>query len=387
MNVALVILHADPSRGGAERYTADLAGALAARGHRVSLLGQDFGPAIEGVQCVPLGTSGATRRGKYLRFLRSLESHLAENRYDVVHAMLPVRTCDVYHPHAGLAAEAVATGHLKHSGTAARAAAKVANRVNARRQAFAAVEGELLTRQNPPVVLCLSEYVKATVRRHYSLPEEKLVTLFNAVDLKRFDPAARAEARASTRDRLGIRPDQTIALMIAQDFARKGLREAILALAAVEDPQLVLLVVGRDDASAYRRLARENGVADQVLFHGPTDDAYAFYRAADLFILPTRHDPCSLVVLESLAMGLPVISTAFNGACEIMQSGREGFVLGDPADVAALAAAMKAMLDPHRRAEMAKACLDLRPRLSFDAHVGELTQIYERVTRRSRSPI
>jgi len=60
----------------------------------------------------------------------------------------------------------------------------------------------------------------------------------------------------------------------------------------------------------------------------PADrDPYAFYRAADFFVLPTRHDPCSSSWLEALAMGLPVISTIFNGACEIMIDGVHGFVL------------------------------------------------------------
>jgi len=381
VNVALIILHADPSRGGAEQYTADLAGALAARGHVVSLLAQDFGPAIPGVKLIPLIASGATRRAKYVRFLQSLETHLASTAYDIVHAMLPVRTCDVYHPHAGLAAEAIASGHRKHEGAAARAAAKLANRANLRRRAFAAVEKKLLAQVRPPVVLCLSEYVKATVRRHYSLPAEKLATLFNAVDLKKFDPSSRPEARDSTRARLGIGEDQTAALMIAQDFVRKGLREAILALSAVKDPKLVLVVVGRGNVSPYRKLARDHGVANRVIFNGPTDDPYSFYRAADFFVLPTRHDPCSLVVLESLAMGLPVISTIFNGACEIMEGGREGFVLPNPADVDALAKAMQTLLNLQRRSEMAKACLKLRPRLSFETHVDDLLAIYNATVR------
>ena len=46
MKIALVILHADPKRGGAERYTADIAGALLGRGHEVSVLAGDFPASI-----------------------------------------------------------------------------------------------------------------------------------------------------------------------------------------------------------------------------------------------------------------------------------------------------------------------------------------------------
>jgi UDP-glucose:(heptosyl)LPS alpha-1,3-glucosyltransferase len=379
LKIALVIFRTDPARGGAERYTADLAAALAKRGHEVARVSAEAGPAIDGVADVVLPASAATRRGRYLRFLDLLDANLTQPRYDVVHAMLPVRRCDVYHPHAGLAAEAIASGHRKHTSAVVRTAAAVANRLNRKRGAFAAVERELLTGANPPVVLCLSDYVKRTVLPHYPNLARRLATLFNAVDLAKFDPEARPQAGRELRQRLGIREDAVVALIIAQDFARKGLREAILATAAIADPRLALLVVGKQDPPAYRTLAEDRGVANRVVFAGATDDPYSFYGAADLFVLPTRHDPCSLVVLEALAMGVPVVSTIFNGACEIMTNGTHGFVLENPADVSALADAVRKTMDDDRRAAMAKACLALRPRLSYEAHLDALEEIYRRL--------
>ncbi|HEY2588697.1 MAG TPA: glycosyltransferase family 4 protein [Tepidisphaeraceae bacterium] len=379
MKIALVILHADPARGGAERYTVDLAAGLRGRGHEVSLAATSFGEGIRTAPDVLLPARAATRVGRYGRFLDALDAHLSQTRYDVVHAMLPVRRCDVYHPHAGIAAEAVASGRLKHAGTVQRAVARVGARFNARRQRFAQVERQLLVGPNPPVVLCLSEYVKGTVQKHYDLPDAKLATLLNAVDLAKFDPARRPEAGTQVRERFAIEPDQMVGLMIAQDFARKGLREAVLAASQVQDPRLRLMVVGKEDPGRYRQLASEQGLADRVIFAGPTTDPYSFYRAADFFVLPTRHDPCSLVVLESLAMGVPVISTVFNGACEIMHSGTHGVVLEDPGDLNALAESMRQMLDAERRRAITDACLQLRPALSYDRHLDDLLQIYDRI--------
>src|SRR5688572_19472481 len=376
MKVALVILHADPRRGGAERYTIDIAAALVARGHEVTLVARSFHEVPAGVRAVELRSNAITRLGQYNRFLDTLKEHLATHRYDIVHAMLPVRGCDVYHPHAGVAAEAIVSGHLKHGGTFRRRAAAVANRLNRKRNRFAEVERELLTGSNPPLVLCLSDYVKEAVKRHYPLPEEKLFRLFNSTDLKRFDPAARPGARAEVRSRFKLSDHNVIALMIAQDFERKGLGEAIEAVAKVNDPRLALLVVGKDVASPYQRLARELGVSDRVIFAGPTTDPVSFYAAADLFVLPTRHDPCSLVVLEALAMGLPVISTAQNGACEIMMHGRDGFIIADASNVAAIADALTALLDEGRRRAMRDAALTLRPQLSQENHVDRLIEAY-----------
>ena len=328
------------------------------------------------VDDVHLAVSGATRAGKYSRFVEKLGRHLDETKYDVVHAMLPVPRCDIYHPHAGIAVEAVESGHLKHASAVKQALAKVATRLNARRMKFAAVERELLTGSQPPVVLCLSEYIKGVVRKQYALPEEKLATLFNAVDLRKFDPEGRPGSLKDVRRRLGIGEDRVVALMIAQDFARKGLMEAIEALALVKDERLVLLVVGKQQPDKYQDRARRLKGGDRVVFAGGTKDPWAFYREADFFVLPTRHDPCSLVVLEALAMGVPVISTVFNGACEIMRDGREGFVLKDPGDVALLAVAMSKLMDDHFRAGMSRACLELRPALAYEKHVERLLQIY-----------
>jgi len=335
----------------------------------VSLVASSFADGLGGeVRQHRLLAGGPTRLRRYLTFLDSLDAHLTGNNYDIVHAMLPVRRCDVYHPHAGIAAETIGGGP---------ALSRLTNRFNRKRQRFAAVEREMLEPPSGPIVLCLSDYVKQTARRHYpQIGQSRLVKLFNGIDLGRFDPATRPAAGTELRQRLGISPQQIVALMLAQDFQRKGLKEAILALAKASDRRLMLLVAGRDDPSAYRRLAGTVGVAERVCFAGPTDYPYAFYQAADFFVLPTRHDPCSLVVLEALAMGVPVISTVFNGACEIMTDGRAGVVLENPGDLPALTAAMEGMLETSRRRQLRDQCLALRPMLSQEAHLHKLEAMY-----------
>ena len=67
MKIALVILHADSMRGGAERYTLDLAAALVQRGHKVSLLSTTFASAPNGVEQVNLNRGGFPREARYRR--------------------------------------------------------------------------------------------------------------------------------------------------------------------------------------------------------------------------------------------------------------------------------------------------------------------------------
>jgi UDP-glucose:(heptosyl)LPS alpha-1,3-glucosyltransferase len=370
VKVALVILHADPARGGAERYTVDLANALSGRGHEVSLVATSFAaPPTAPINQVQLQTQAATRTGRYRRFLGRLDEHLGRHRYDVVHAMLPVRRCDVYHPHAGLAAEQARRWNAL---------------LNPRRVMMATVEARLLAAPQPPLVLALSEYVKQNIFRHYpALRLDRLVTLFNAVDLKMFDSAAKTETFSPLSN---VRPDGRpyvwTALMVAQDFERKGLRQAIEALGKIQKhaaPNRLVVVGDDDDKAKYEQLATDHRV--DVQFVGAVSDPRPYYKAADFLILPTRHDPCSLVVLEALAMGVPVISTKNNGATEIMTDGVHGHVLADPNDTEALATAIHDIISPQRRAALREACLELRPRLSYEHHLDQLEAIYQQAKR------
>ena len=74
--------------------------------------------------------------------------------------------------------------------------------------------------------------------------------------------------------------------------------------------------------------------ATTVHFLGFHPDIRECYASSDFFVLPTYYDPCSLVVLEALACGLPVITTAQNGAGELMTDGREGYVSPRPTPAA-----------------------------------------------------
>jgi UDP-glucose:(heptosyl)LPS alpha-1,3-glucosyltransferase len=382
MNIGLVIFQAEESLGGAERYTVDIAHGLAKRGHSIHLLAGTFGNEIPGVTFVNLSVRSATRSGQFLDFLTGLDAHLQRVKYDVIHAMLPIRRCDFYHPHGGISKAALAMELGREDG-AGSALGRFAGRFNRKRRLYADVEKDLIYGPSRPVVLCLSDYSKRIIERHYPDIPDQLVKLFNGTDLERFDPAKHTGGRKMIREKFGIANDATIGLMVAQNFMRKGLPDVIAATAeiAVKTPDSapVIVVVGREDPNRARQQAQRLGIEKRIIFAGVTDCMADFYSAADFFVLPTRHDSCSLVVLEALAMGLPVISTIFNGACEAMINGRHGYVLEDPANIEALAAAMTKLLDPHRREAMRSACLSLRPALSQETHLDRLEELYGHV--------
>ena len=100
---------------------------------------------------------------------------------------------------------------------------------------------------------------------------------------------------------------------------------------------------------------------------------------------PTWYDPCSLVTLEAAACGLPVITTRYNGASELMQNGRDGFVLHDPQDFTTLAAHMEELLDPMLRERMGAAGRTMALQNTFERQTTKFLELYEEVLARKQA--
>ena len=141
------------------------------------------------------------------------------------------------------------------------------------------------------------------------------------------------------------------------------------------------MVVGKSSTAGFEKLAQRLGVADRVHFAGYCSDMRDAYFAADFLVHPTFYDPCSNVVLEAMACGLPVITTRYNGVSEMLRpTGErgvcaEGLVLDDPHDHARLAWALEQMLDPERRAACAQAARRNAAGWTFEHHYQGMLRI------------
>lgn len=173
----------------------------------------------------------------------------------------------------------------------------------------------------------------------------------NGVDLDIFKPCCKAEsAQEAETAPLNI---ATVARLIP----RKGLEHLLNAMDKLEDLCIQLSIYGAGShAEQLQDLVVELGLQNKVTFAGFKNRGQLpdVYKSADIFVLPSVSESCSMALLEAMASGLPVIATSVGGNVEIVANGVNGFLV-PPADPAALAGAIRHMAsDPTLRSEMGR---------------------------------
>lgn len=151
-------------------------------------------------------------------------------------------------------------------------------------------------------------------------------------------------------------------LTVATLIPRKGQDMLVAALARLADRPWIADLVGDARhpgfAEAVRRQIAEHGLADRIALHGavPQHGLDRFWRQADLFVLPSRHEGWGIAYVEAVRWGLPVIGTTAGAIPEAVP--KAAAILIPPDDVDALTAALARLLDdPGERQQLAAGAL------------------------------
>jgi UDP-glucose:(heptosyl)LPS alpha-1,3-glucosyltransferase len=379
MKVAVVQEHVDAQRGGAETSTLEMARHLAALGLDVTVVcaasgtaNADDAPAFR-LERIPVG--GRARFWRTVRFVQDANRFCRMGGFDIVHAVTPCFCANVYQPRGGTYAETIARSIALARTPLGRALKRVGRRFNRRQRFLQSLERRLLGDRDPPFVAAVSDYVRRQVVVAFDLPPDRVRVVFNGVDAQAVQPDAAARHRRAFREQLAVAADAPLVLFVAHNFKLKGLAE-LLRAAAAGSPAWRIVVAGRDNPARYARLARRLGIVARVAFVGTDTPVEALYCAADVLAHPTWYDPCSRVVLEALSLGLPVVTTRFNGAAEAIEPGRHGIVVESPDQTETLARALADCLKPAIRAACTADAPALRERLSMGRHARGLRELY-----------
>jgi glycosyltransferase involved in cell wall biosynthesis len=193
----------------------------------------------------------------------------------------------------------------------------------------------------------------ADVLRRYGV-QRPIHVIPTGLNLREFDGGDGAAFRAQHR----IAPERRVMLLVGRVAHEKNIDFLLRVLAEVRKcvPNVLFVIAGEGPASAHlRRTVAAAHLDDNVLFVGYLDRHGALrdcYRAADVFVFASRTETQGLVLLESLALGVPVVSTAVLGTKEVLQGARGAVVV--PEEVGEFAAGVvRVLTQPQLRSSLA----------------------------------
>lgn len=190
-------------------------------------------------------------------------------------------------------------------------------------------------------LICVSEAAYATYQAA-SVPAEKLTIVRNGIQ-----PPVVTVDRTEVRRSLGLPNEAQIVLTVARLTEQKGHRYLVEAMPTILQaaPQVYFVWAGDGPLEAKLRHQLEELAipAERVIFGGWRNDVLQLLAAADLFVLPSLFEGLPLVVLEALAVGIPVIGTRVCGTSEAIEDGVSGCLV-EPANSQQLATAISTAL-------------------------------------------
>jgi UDP-glucose:(heptosyl)LPS alpha-1,3-glucosyltransferase len=427
MRIALVIEHFDATRGGAEHLAVWVANDLVRRGHEVHVVCHDVSSRVNRYRQATLRASHDADRsfrahpppevahdGLFIHRLRGMRMNTAlgfrlfgvrarqwcrEHRPEVVHSLTVAYAGDIYHAYAGVYAamqQQAAESRRTEAGSAwkrmmLKLPGKQRTLVTLERRAVAGIGQDAGARR----VVSLCGMMTRQFAKFYPGSQKKVTELSTPrMDINGSGPLSEEEEarqRAWFRGNYRIGEKDRVAVFVGHDFRRKGLRYAIEAIARSRTGWK-LVVVGLGKAREYVELADELGIGDatprekgggRVLFVGPTREMASVYPAADALLLPTFYEPSGLLVLEAFAHGLPVVSTEFLGASELVREHGAGRIVDSPRNVAALAEALDGlpMLGTAAQKQLAARARAASDGPSAERYMEALVSLYESVRR------
>lgn len=385
MYMALNMYRVDPSRGGAETYVADLCRSLVREGHAVDLIANDWDSSAlpEEVGRVRIEARGLTRSSRLWDFARRSESFLRQADYDCSIGFINTWYHDIIIPQGGIQAASLACNSRRYAAGWRRGAYLALKRIQPKYWVYRAIEREQYDPARGARVVAVSGLVRDHLERYRGVPRSRISVIPNAVDVERLRVEDRRAVRTELRNRYGVGADEVVALFVGHNARLKGLGPLLEALALRKRRDrsarpIRLLARAGGKTAAFQRTAKALGIAADVRFVGFLKEVSHLYHASDFFVLPTYYDPCSLVVFEALACGLPVITTAQNGASELLTE-REGFVIPSPDAVSLLADDLDRIADDRIRESMSVSASLLGKAQSHELHLRRLLALCEKV--------
>lgn len=335
MKIAINIEKLGRRRGGAEKYAATVTRWLLDAGHEVHVYATEADvdelPPGTPVQWVrPFCPPGFGWLRAHL-FARASEAALKPGNFDLIIGFNKVWYVHAYLAVGGAHPATLACNSQRFRSPLIRAGWWLTKWLSPKQWVFRWIAHKQFASAQRAHIVAPANVVAEHFVQYHGVPREEMSVVYNALDSLATLPDA-ALARTAFRERHGFGPNDVVLLFVARNYELKGLEPLLEAFAKVADQasNARLIVCGSRRDRRFRRQATRLGIQDRVLFLGFVDEIRECFAGCDLFTFPTFYDPCSLVVLEAMNAGLPVITTKQNGAGELLTEGEDGYVINSP---------------------------------------------------------
>ncbi len=226
-------------------------------------------------------------------------------------------------------------------------------------------------------VFCVSEDLLEECREG-GVPPETCELLENGIDTREF---VRTRSTEAAKLALGFRPDKPLIGAVGRLSPEKSFDSLIACLPALIRRGLdatLLLIGDGEDRSRLLEVARDLGVADRVVMPGWCGEVRPYFEAMDVFALSSLREGLPNVLLEAMAMEVPVVATRIAGIPRVVESSRNGYLVR-PGDLEGMSACLAGLLsNPDLRAKFATAArATIEARYSFAARMQRIAGVYD----------
>lgn len=207
----------------------------------------------------------------------------------------------------------------------------------------------------------------------------------NGIDTARFSP--NEAARQQVRSELGIPDGAWVVGTVGRLAPEKNQGLLIDAMAPILDPRRHLVIVGAGpDSAALVERARATLRPELIHFTGARSDVQALLAAFDAFALTSESEGLPLVVLEAMAVGLPVVATAVGGIPDVVEHAKTGFLVPSADRIGLMKELLQLSTRPQSTRDVANtARLMVLERHSMEHMARDYESLYDRILRRRRS--
>jgi glycosyltransferase involved in cell wall biosynthesis len=221
---------------------------------------------------------------------------------------------------------------------------------------------------------------------YHGVNPDRLTYIPNAIDSAEY---ARSNNTQDAKRAVGLPPDRFAIGVIGRLSPEKGVDRAIAMMPHLlaEYPRVELHLIGDGpQRRELQALAGQLGVANAIRWWGWQSDARPIYEMLDTLLLPSRTEGLPNVVLEAMAMGVPVAATDVGGVSDLLDNGDCGIVLGNDEHTWARAIAPLLRMPTLRESYTDLAHRRVREAFSFQNRMRKVMDVYDRVLGRSATP-